>query len=210
MYVKQIITQMNHFDGSRSHHVLFCDWCKLMAISISNQVWFEEVREREYLRLVNTYKPEEIRAFQEMTSLLVLAFETGIDDYLGTIYMKGGMGNGKTGQFFTPFHLAELTAEMEACNYNDENIIELNEPAAGGGAMILALAKVLHKKGLNYQKMLRVTAQDLDWNSVYMSYVQLSIAGINAVVVQGDTLKGEKPKPYQIMYTPMYVLSGWT
>ena len=74
--------------------------------------------------------------------------------------------------------------------------------------MILAFAKALNRKGLNYQKMLKVTAQDLDWNSVYMSYVQLSIAGINAVVIQGDTLKAEEPEPYQTMYTPMYVLSG--
>lgn len=212
--INKIEEKFDSFDGSRSKHVLFCDWCKLMAISISNQVWFDEKRENDYVQLAKTYKAEELQTFQEMTGLLVLAFETGVDDYLGTIYMKGGMGNGRTGQFFTPFHLAELTAQVSIDDLfshlakNDQ--IKLNEPASGGGAMILAVAKALSDKGVNYQNVLEVTAQDLDWNSVYMSYVQLSIAGINAVVIQGDTLKTEKPKPYQVMYTPMYLLRGWT
>ena len=54
--------------------------------------------------------------------------------------------------------------------------------------MIIAAAKVLKDRGINYQKCMRVVAQDLDWKAVYMCYVQLSLLGINAVVVQGNTL----------------------
>jgi hypothetical protein len=46
----------------------------------------------------------------------------------------------------------------------------------------------LKDKGINYQRAMRVTAQDLDWLAVYMTYIQLSFMGINAVVIQGDTL----------------------
>ena len=35
---------------------------------------------------------------------------------------------------------------------------------------------------------MEVVAQDLDWNGVFMSYVQFSLLGIDAIVVQGDTL----------------------
>ena len=73
--------------------------------------------------------------------------------------------------------------------------------------MLLAACKYLDKTGINYQKELVITAQDLDWNGVYMTYVQLSLIGANATVVQGDTLcepyrRGETPRE-NIFYTPM-------
>ena len=62
--------------------------------------------------------------------------------------------------------------------------------------MIIAFADILKRKGFNYQKCMKVVAQDLDWKGVYMCYVQLSLLGIDAVVVQGDTLK----EPYTDNY----------
>ena len=71
----------------------------------------------------------------------------------------------------------------------------LVDSIAGGGGLILATAKVLCDKGINYQRCLDVVARDLDWNGVYMTYVQLTIIGIKAVVIQGDTL-AEPEKNY--------------
>ena len=64
----------------------------------------------------------------------------------------------------------------------------MNEPSRGSGGMIIAAAKVLKDRGINYQNVLKAVAQDLDWKAVYMCYVQLSLLGIDAVVVQGNTL----------------------
>ena len=76
-----------------------------------------------------------------------------------------------------------------------EENIKMSEPSTGGGGLILATAKVLCDKGINYQRCLDVVARDLDWNGVYMTYVQLSMIGIKAVVIQGDTL-AEPEKNY--------------
>ena len=54
--------------------------------------------------------------------------------------------------------------------------------------MIIAAAQTLKEKGVDYQRKMRVVAQDLDWKGVYMCYLQLSLLGIDAVVAQGDTL----------------------
>lgn len=54
--------------------------------------------------------------------------------------------------------------------------------------MIIAMAATLKDKGYNYQACMKVIAQDLDWKGVYMTYTQLSLIGIDAIVVQGDTL----------------------
>lgn len=64
--------------------------------------------------------------------------------------------------------------------------------------MIIAAAAVLNEKGINYQNILEVVAQDLDWKGVYMCYVQLSLLGISAACVQGDTLM----EPYDQIRTP--------
>ena len=78
----------------------------------------------------------------------------------------------------------------------------MNEPSCGGGAMILATAKALKNAGINYQRRLKVVAQDLDWLGVYMTYVQCNIIGIDAIVVQGDTLK----EPYVNNYPKSRIL----
>lgn len=202
--VNQIIKSFNDFDGSRNRHSLFCDWVKFMAISISNQVWFSWEREEEYRQLAGTYEAESMSRFSDMMGMLWEAFDTEINDYLGQIYMEGNMGNKSTGQFFTPFHLAELVAMMQP-NDPEQKVI-VNEPACGGGGMVLAKAKAIQAAGGNYQDTLKVIAQDLDWTGVYMTYTQLSMAGINAVVIQGDTLTGEKARALQKFYTPLYVL----
>ena len=203
-FVNQIIKNFNEFDGSRNRHSLFCDWVKFMAISISNQVWFSWEREEEYRQLARTYDAESMSRFSDMMGMLWEAFDTEINDYLGQIYMEGNMGNKSTGQFFTPFHLAELVAMMQP-NDPEQKVI-VNEPACGGGGMVLAKAKAIQAAGGNYQDTLKVIAQDLDWTGVYMTYTQLSMAGINAVVIQGDTLTGEKAGALQKFYTPLYVL----
>lgn len=68
--------------------------------------------------------------------------------------------------------------------------------------MIIAAAKTLKKKGINPQTVLKIVAQDLDWKAVYMCYVQLSLLGLDAVVVQGDTLAepGWRTRPKECIF----------
>ena len=74
--------------------------------------------------------------------------------------------------------------------------------------MIIAAAAVMKDRGISYQDVLEVVAQDLDWKAVYMCYVQLSLLGINATVVQGSTLKEPYVQGYpeeRIFRTPKKV-----
>ena len=90
--IRELIKVFDKFDGSRSKHTLFQDWCKLTALSISNQCWYSEQRERDYLQLAGQYKKGELQLLCEMTGMLWLAFDAEIDDYLGKIYMEGTWG----------------------------------------------------------------------------------------------------------------------
>lgn len=209
MAKKEIISAITSMSGAQAQYTIFRDWVEAMALSIQNscvmirdKTWRE--REKRYLEIVNTY-PDKGERFAEMMAWLVEMFEEDITDALGEIYMESGCGNKYTGQFFTPFHVSKMCAQL-ALENSDDKIYHVNEPSCGGGGMILASAKVLQDRGINYQKRMRVVAQDLDWIGVYMTYVQLSICGIDAVVVQGDTLcnpfTGRNFPPNRVFRTP--------
>lgn len=203
--VKNIIDTINSFSGGYSGYQVFSDWIKTCAISISNSTelcispaW--EEREKQYMELFNKYGAEGIDKFADMLGMLALQLEKEPSDVLGEVYMQASFGSKATGQFFTPFHLSECVARLTG-DYN-ELPFTLHEPSCGGGGMIVAVYKDMLKKGLNPQHNLRVVAQDLEWNAVYMTYVQLSLLGISAKVIQGDTLTQVKPSSSQVYYTP--------
>ena len=91
-----------------------------------------------------------------------------------------------------------LDDKIEKLKSGEIRRLTILEPSCGGGAMVIAAAKILQEEGVNYQKVMDVVAQDLDWKGVYMCYVQLSLLGISAICVQGNTLT----EPYDPHRTP--------
>lgn len=211
--IRKIIEELERLSGEYSGYEIFSDWIKAGAISISNSsdIFHGRTyrkREGEYMDIVHKHGPDRMKVFAEMLGMLALALEENMEDVLGNIYMQAKLGNKSTGQFFTPFHLSYATAAMATPDdVSEENQFTMNEPSSGGGGMVIAVAKVLKERGLNYQRCMKVTAQDLDWKGVYMTYVQLSLLGIKAVVVQGDTLREPFSDactflPERVLYTP--------
>lgn len=211
--IEKIIMSMS---GKYAQYNIFSDWVEMSALSIQNSVtilhgkdW--EEREQKYCDIARKYSEHELIKITEMFGLLCDALEEDLTDVLGQVYMELNMGSKYTGQFFTPFHLSELSARMGLVNLrqnekNDEaERFTINEPSCGSGGMIIAACKILKEKGINYQKKLDVVAQDLDWKGVYMTYLQLSLIGCRAIVVQGDTLRDPYTKRYpsrRTMRTP--------
>jgi len=72
--------------------------------------------------------------------------------------------------------------------------------------MILAYAREIKAKGYKPHKVLYVNACDIDILCTYMTYVQLSMYDIPAVVVNGNTLTLEEKL---ILYTPQYYQGCW-
>ena len=208
---KHILKQIGRMSGKFNTYTLFNDWITMLGLSIANactaihgKVYNE--REEWYKSIMNKYTKEEFDAFAEMTAYLVESLEEEMTDVLGGVFMLSGAGNDRLGQFFTPFHLSELNAKIALDKMDlTEEKLKINEPSSGGGGMIIAVAKVLREMGIDYQKKMEVVAQDLDWNGVFMSYVQFSLLGIDAIVVQGDTLIEPYVKGYpegRILRTP--------
>ena len=202
--MKYIIDNINRMAGKYTPHQVFADWVEMSALSIAQSIEPDEEREEAFFGIAKEYSEEDFFTLGCMLGRLSFLLENGLDDYLGKIYMELSTGNSHTGQFFTPFHVCEMMAGIALANYNG-GIEYLNEPSSGGGANILAYAKVMKAKGYNYQQLLEVKAQDLDYKCVYMTYLQLSLAGVNAEVIQGNSLE---EKHSVVLHTPMHVMRG--
>lgn len=207
---KDIEEKIKTMSGKYSVYQIFYDWVKMFALSIQNGCTLlsdklKERREKEYLEIAMKYTKEEMKGMCQMSGMLSILIEKEFNDWLGAIYMGSGCGSKNTGQFFTPYHLSRMTAKTAVNTMKNEEEINVMEPSAGAGGMIIALADTLDEIGIDYQKKLKVVARDLDWLAVYMTYVQLSLYGIDAAVIQGDALNGEKieeiPKS-RVLLTP--------
>ena len=194
--MKYIIDNINRMAGKYTPHQVFADWVEMSALSIAQSIEPDEEREEAFFNIARKYSEDDFFTLGCMLGRLSFL--------LGNIYMELSTGNSHTGQFFTPFHVCEMMAGIALANYNG-GIEYLNEPSSGGGANILAYAKVMKAKGYNYQQLLEVKAQDLDYKCVYMTYLQLSLAGVNAEVIQGNSLE---EKHSVVLHTPMHVMRG--
>lgn len=207
-YKSEIVKKINEMAKYYSAHQVFRDWIEVYALSIANfcepkgtPVW--EKREQQYLSTIGKYQEQEILGFTELGGMLALALEEDISDVLGAVYMGLETSSKVTGQFFTPDNISRLVSKM----MDDEVVstdmpIKLYEPACGSSGMIIAYARALRDKDINYQRLLDIKASDIDFACVYMSYIQLSLLGIKAVIARQDSLLGEKVPQEHIFVTP--------
>ena len=65
--------------------------------------------------------------------------------------------------------------------------------------MIIGAVWAMQRKGIDYRRKSFFVAQDIDIRCVWMAYIQLSLYGIPAVVIHGNTLTME---PWSHWYTP--------
>lgn len=211
MSTKEIAKKISDLSGSRNPREVFSDWVTCMAISIANMggcqdaIW--KLREDTYMSLMKHYK-DNGKELGDLMGQIILELEKDPRDVLGEIFMSNELGSSKQGQFFTPFGMSELTARLTIDDLKpDQNgVISMTEPSCGSGGMIIAAYTELVIKGSLPQSKLHVVCQDIAWMCVYMCYVQLSLLGIHAIVVQGDTLSdpyvpGKTPKE-RVLLTP--------
>ena len=125
--------------------------------------------------------------------------------------MRLNLGNSSIGQYETPYTVSKFMAEINFSELEisqkiaNNHLITLSEPCCGSGGMIIAFAETMKEHNFNYQKHLYVEAIDIDEMSFMMAYIQLTLLGIPAKVIHGDTLS---LKFQQVLYTPFYFLSG--
>lgn len=199
-------------------HEFLSDIFECGAIAISNRFdkVYAEDREKRYLQIIKKYTPDMQQLLCEIFAKIYVLLSqqinpaVGFADYLGELYMRSETSNSKAGQFFTPYCVSKACAEIAVnpqkvneCIERDE-ILTLNEPACGSGGMVLAAVDILYNRyKFNYSRNLCVVCSDIDSRCVHMTYLQLGLAGVPAVIYRQNTLTLETWERWE---TPAYIM----
>ena len=169
------------------------DFTELAALSIAQSTAYSEDREQTYMRTIGRYTHKEAQLIPKLLALTIEALEIQHHDFLGSMFMELELGSKWHGQFFTPYNVCKMMAQMttSAKEFEEDNIVSMMEPAVGAGAIVIALCDHLRDIGINYQRQLKITARDADYIACCMCYIQLSLLGCSAIVIHGNTLTNE-------------------
>lgn len=226
---KQFLTDFNELCRSHNRWSIWQDFIDMSAYTIANACeWRQDVkdkREQSYLAVAKKYNKEELELFAKLFADTTLALEeNAAQDFLGDIYMDMNFG-GDHGQFFTPWNVAELMADIMTDSNTmriqlaQNGYISVNDCACGAGCMLLAFANSCKTRyNINYQQSVLFVAQDIDPVVAKMCYFQMSLLGCPGYVIVGNSLT-EPPigdvlhptvkDPNSLWYTPLYYMRLW-
>lgn len=192
---------------------IFSDFVEMSAIALSNAFDKKQFdnREARWFDIRSKYTREEISLFHQMFWELIDALEQETADVLGEIFMRLNLGNASKAQCFTPYSLCKLLAKVNVAHVKEvvskKGYCTVLEPCAGSGSMIIAFADEMYTVGMNYQQQMVATCIDLDIRAVHMTYVQMSLLNIPAIIIHGNSLAVEE---YSRWYTPAYIMGDWS
>ena len=206
---------------TQSEWEAWTDFITMAACSIANAVDRSEryaERERMYMEIAGRYKSEHLGVFAELLAVVAEALERDPEqDFLGVLFQDLELNSHWHGQFFTPYCVCKMMAEMQIGGNDQAEIekryISVSDPACGAGALLIAAANAYKASGINYQTSVLFVAQDIDFTAAMMCYIQLSLLGCSGYVIVGDTLRHPPTDPlpddYQVWYTPFYFTDVW-
>lgn len=214
-YETDLLDKLESLEGKYSIKEIFMDFLNYSALYISNIYDGIHLKER-YEKMENLLHKYEGKVslhscLQSLTKAIQINQKNGnIRDILGTIFETIGLSNEYNGQFFTPENISRMMAKImigsKLKELEKKPYITVCDPCIGSGRMLMAYANEMQDLGYNYCINMAGLAVDIDMTCVFMSYVQLSLYGIPAVVIHGNSLLVEE---WSRWYTPAYIWGGW-
>lgn len=207
---RQFVSEFRHTAPYLRRWDVFSDFITLAASELDiTRVRTPENIERSH-KICDRYQPADLQKLKNLFCLLVAALEGGFQDFLGSVFMELELGSGDMGQFFTPYSLSRLMAsvltgdieqQLKRCPW-----VTLDEPTSGAGGMVIAFAEAMLNAGYNPSTQLLVTTTDIDPVAADMTFIQLSLLGIPAIVHTGNTLNLTVSRT---RCTPVYWIENW-
>lgn len=215
------IKTFERLTGRRSSWQAWTDFVNMAACSIANAVDRgprRKQRELSYLQAAGRYSQDELKIFARLLAMTAQAMEDEPEqDFLGEMFGALELTNHWKGQFFTPYSVCRMMAQIQTQGAAEEieqkGYISVNDPACGAGALLVAAANSFRKSDINFQKHILFVGQDIDPTAAMMCYIQISLLGCPGYVIVGDTLRHPPterlPDDYEVWYTPMYFSDVW-
>lgn len=191
------------FSSLCQHHnpwTIWSDFITMHACVISiafdryDPMRFKE-RSELFRNTAKQYSEQELTAFDSLFKTTAASLNRNPQqDFLGRLYMSLDFGSRWTGQFFTPWNVAYMMAEMtvgpDADILKDREYASICDPCCGAGCMLLAAAAAYADEEKNRvpQRDLLLVGQDVDRIVALMCYIQLSLLGYAGYVAIGNSL----------------------
>jgi hypothetical protein len=174
---KRELTFRDHLKAAADHgHSLpevFRGFVHLAACAVSGSQ-----REPEYLEEAKRWKPEQLQSFSHALATLVDEMEDRpYADLVGRFYQEEAQSKGARdggGEFYTPACISKLLAQLT-----------VGDPPADR-----PMAEVLKERGISVSRM-RATCIDVSRVACDMCFLNLSLWGIPAQIVHGNSLSLE-------------------
>lgn len=191
--MKRIIKKINNFESNNIWEI----YNDFLTISAEN---FRRLLDKDFNihhNIYDKYSNVEINSFNKMLIILDELLQNDKKDHLGDLLMELEMANKLNGQFFSPFDISLISSMLGISKdevdikIKEKGYITLHEMSVGGGAIVIAVAKLLSEWGYNPKENLLVVCNDLDKKAIYMSYIQFTLLDIPSVIFEMDTLTQE-------------------
>lgn len=196
---KQFIKAFESLARHRERHDVFADFLEMAVCAIRKRTMppgpEADGIEAKYMAVVKRNRPDDVRQMPTLLGITTLAVQDGGCDFLGQVAGDLELVTGHMGQFFTPYDVSRMIAEMTLDTVAEiiagQGFVTVQEPACGAGGMIIAAADVLARKGFDIGTQLYIEAIDISPMCFRMSYLQASLRGIPATIRRGNTLSLE-------------------
>jgi hypothetical protein len=196
---KQFIKAFERLAHHRERHDVLADFLELAVCAIRKTTLPQgpaaDALEGQYMAVVKRNTPEDVRAMPQLLGITALAVQEGGCDFLGQVVVDLELLNGHMGQFFTPYDVSRMIAEMTLQDAGEliaeKGFIALAEPASGAGGMIIAAADVIARQGFDVASQIYVDATDVSPMCFKMTYLQAALRGIPATVRRANSLSLE-------------------
>lgn len=183
-------------------------WRRLLTIWWSALDRLREGAEADYMRAIEGLPADVLEAAKAGLMALIRHFHAdgAYCDLLGPVHMEvvSRWSQSGTGQFFTPWSVCVLMAEMNMVPDEplrpDGEPWSISDPAVGSGSTLLAYRGVFARRhGRAWASTLRLCGQDIDETCVLMARIQLRLTNVFEMQTVLDTARLEPDVARQVV-----------
>lgn len=186
----------DHFEAAME--ALYLSTC----LSTNTTIGRERLEDR-LAKVLSPYDEGGRRAIQSLQEIISSEMADGHQDFLGGVAGELAALNRALGQYFSPYDLCSLTAQITLSGvettHREKGYVTLCEPASGSGAMLIACVDVLEGRQIDIRRDILIDASDLSSLAYWMTFLQLSARGVPAIVRRRNSLTLEQ---FEQQFTP--------
>lgn len=195
--LSKFVKIIGELERSKHRSEIFWDFCELAYCALAKRASpfadQQDKLEAQYMEVVGRYKTkDDVRRMPELLALTMQQLSVGGCDFLGMAAGELGVLDGQMGQFFTPYEVSRLMADINLSGIEDKiranGFVTLQEPAAGAGGMLIAVADKIEALGFNLETSLWIEAVELSRPTFHMCYIQCAARGLSGRIVNGNSL----------------------